>query len=652
MGLDEEQAGPAGGRVFISYARADRPRIEALVAALSEHGRVVWWDRHIAGGAAYAREIEAELRGADAVIVAWSAASVESDWVRDEAALARSLGRLVPVRLDRTAAPLGFGQYQLVDLSDWQGAADGAEIARLLHAIDHVAIGGPTSRTTSTPGSQPGSRRLLARRSLLWAGVAVVPAAAGAWWLAAHGAGFAGLGAPARSIAVLPFANLSGDAGQDYFSDGLSEELIGALARLGQLQVVARTSSFKFKGSKEDSHTIGGKLGVAYLLDGSVRRAGDQVRVGAQLVDAKSGFERWSQTYDRDMKDIFAVQSGIAQAVAEALKVQLLGGDIAALSRGGSSNSEAYDAYLRGRRLIDLGGLETTYRDALTNFDAAIADDPRFAAAHAARADALVTLADEFAGPDKQRALFDAALVSAKRGVELAPALAQAQATLGETLASASLDYPAAKQAYGRAMATGAGEADILMQAGLFSCMLGDFAPGLAAVRRATVLDPLNPRAFKFLGYGLRAARRYPEVIAAMRRALALSPGANGPHFYIGEALLCQGQLEAARIEYALEPVGWVRLTGQAIVLRKLGDTAGAEAALEALIADTNDVTIYQQAQIFAQWGEQEQALVALDAALKAGDSGLKQLKTDPMMDPLRSDPRFKRMLTRLGVGG
>jgi TolB-like protein/tetratricopeptide (TPR) repeat protein len=653
MGQESEPEAPAVRRVFVSYARADQTRVEALVGALSEHGLSVWWDGHIAGGAAYAREIETSLRAAVAVVVAWSAAAVQSDWVRDEAALARDLGRLVPVRLDDTPAPLGFGQYQLVDLARWDGRPDAPEIARLIHAIDRVAGVDTAAPLVPTPQARRGSAHGPARRAMLLGGLVLVPIAGlGAWWLTQRSGILSLKKAPPRSIAVLPFANLSGDAAQDYFSDGLSEELIGALARLGALQVVARTSSFKFKGSKEDSGAIGSKLGVAFLLDGSVRRDASQVRVSAQLVDARTGFERWSQIYDRELKDIFAVQSSIAQAVAEALKVQLLGGDIAALNRGGTVSPEAYDAYLQGRRLFDIGGVETSYRDALAKFDAAIAADPQFAGAHAARARVLVALGDEFVSPDKLRATYDAALASARRSVELAPALAEAQATLGQTLWNTTLNYPAAAKAYARAIATGGGEADILMAFGLFSCDGGDFGSGLAAVRRAATLDPLNPRVFKFLGYALTEARRYGEAIGPLRHALELSPGSNGAHKAIGDALLLQGDLNGAKREYASEPVPFLRLTGLAIVLRRLGDRAGAEAALAALLAGPNAVALYQQAQVFAQWGDGVRAFAALEAAYKAGDSGLVLLKTDPMMDPLRGDPRFAHLLSRLGLAG
>ncbi len=641
-----ESESRSGRRVFMSYASADRPRVERLVSALAARGYSVWWDRDISGGAAYARIIEQALKDCDVVIVAWSRASTESDWVRDEAAHGRDHSRLVPLQLDDAEPPLGFRQYQVVRFAGWDGAPGSPPMQQLLAALETPAPGPrPTPAAAPPPLTAIGPLR---RRGLLIGSAALGPAlAAGAWWLRQRELS----GPPAHSIAVLPFANLSGDAAQDYFSDGLSDELINALARLKPLQVVARTSAFKFKGSKAGSREIGARLGVAHILDGSVRREGALVRVATQLVEARTGFEAWSQTFDRDIKDILAVQSEIAQSVAAALKIHLLGADIATFALGGAASAEAYDDYLRGKRLFDAGGAEADYHQALALFDAAIAADAGYAAAHAARARTLLTLANQFTAPDRLRATYDEALASARQAVSLAPALADAQATLAAVLESGALDFAAAKQAYGRAMATGPGNADILTRFGQFSCEIGDFAPGLAAVRRAAVLDPLNPRVFRSLGYALVSARQFAEAITAMRRALELSPGAEGAHAAIGDALLLQGALPAARSEYALEPLAWLRLTGQAIVLRRLGDTPGAQAALAALQAQPDSVTLYQQAQVFAQWRDPDRALAALDQAYRSGDSGILLMKSDPLMDPLRADPRFTRLIDRLGLG-
>ncbi len=650
--------------VFISYKSEDRARVKPLVDALVAEGLTVWWDLQIEGGVAWREKIRQQLDTAACVLVVWSTYSVgpAGHFVQDEASRARRRGVYLPIALDEVEPPLGFGQDQVLRLVNWRGARNDDHFRDVVSAAKAVAA--------ATPRPAPLARARRVRRQrppalavAIGGGLALALVSGLVWTRApARLCDAAGLRCPSllgqtvaaapNSIAVLPLANLSGDPAQEYFSDGLSEEIISTLSRLGGLQVVGRTSSFRFKGAKDTSAEIGRKLGVTYLVDGSVRRDGIAVRVSAQLVDAKSGFERWSQTYDRDMKDIFAVQSGIAQAVAEALKVRLLGDDIAALSRGGTSSPAAYDSYLRGRRLIDTAASEDGYNDALAKFDAAIAADPKFAAAHALRARVLDVLANEYATPAELKPTFDSAMVSARRAVELAPDLADAQATLGQTLLNATLDFSRARPAYDRAIALGGGDADVLTRYGLFSCRAGDFGPGLTAARRATVLDPLNPRVFKSLGLALMAARQYPAAIDAMRRVLALSPGASGAHSTIADALLLQGQAAAARAEYALEPLSWEVQRGQAMVLRRLGDEPGAEAAFRALASRDNGVTAYQQAQVLAQWGQVDRAMVALQAAFDAGDSGVLWMSHDAMLDPVSGDPRFVRLLGRLGLRG
>jgi TolB-like protein/tetratricopeptide (TPR) repeat protein len=634
------------GHIFVSYARADRERVAPVVAALEALGRRVWWDSHLAGGSAYAREIEDALRSADAVVVVWSQTSARSDWVRDEATVGLELARLVPIRLDDAPPPLGFGQFHTINFSRWNGQADAPEVTQLIRAVDRTGevevhrIARPTSA----------HRNRLARRSLLIGAAAAPVLALGAWWVAGRPGLGGGPSAPAHSIAVLPFANLSGDATQDYFADGLTEELIGALARLPSLQVAGRTSSFKFKGSKDTSAAIGAKLGVAYLLDGSVRRAGDRARIGAELIDARSGFTRWSQDYDHDMKDVLATQASIAETVAEQLKGALLGGEIAALGAGGTSNPAAYDAYLQGKRVFDLGGGEDAFRAALAQFDVAVAADPGFAAAQAARARVLLTIGDEFSGPAAHDKLYAEALAAARRAVALAPGLAEAQATLADTLASAFLDFAGARAAYAQAIATGAGQSEVLTRYGLFHCDIGEPEAGLAAANRATILDPLNPRVFASLGSSSYVARKYPEAIAAVRQALAFSPGLNAAHERIGFALLQQGDPKAAAAEFGLEPVGWLKQTGLAIALHRLGDGAGATAAFRALTSDPDDFVYYQQAMVLAQWGKLDGAFAALESAIAGRDSGVVAIKADPSLDPLRADPRFAVVLRRLGL--
>jgi TolB-like protein len=387
--------------VFLSYARADQKQAAKLAEALEAAGLKVWWDTMIEGGAVFSKSIEAALSSSDAVIVGWSRTSVESDWVLDEAAKGRDFRKLVPVSFDGTAPPLGFGQYHSIDLSRWHGNADGAEIVGLIRAIASVTSKDIPAPPRPARGKSPPT--FVTRRALLvsTSGLAI----AGVAGLIAWRRGLIGgsVQPSGNSVAVLPFENLSGDPDQAYFSDGLSEEVRATLARNVMLLVMAETSSGKFRDRKDDAKTIAATLGVAFLLDGSVRRAGEVVRVAADLIDGATGFSRWSRTFDRSMRDIFAVQSEIADAVASALAAQVTAADAPVSangqelsSSGGTTNIAAYDEYLRGRALYDLSSDEAAERAALARFDAAIAADPNYAAAHAARSRSLTAIANQY----------------------------------------------------------------------------------------------------------------------------------------------------------------------------------------------------------------------------------------------------------------
>ena len=453
--------------------------------------------------------------------------------------------------------------------------------------------------------------------------------------------------APADSIAVLAFDNLSGDPSQDYFSDGVSEELRSALSRIAQLRVAARTSSTAFKNSNADAAAIGAKLAVAYILDGSVRRSGNKVRVGVQLIDAKTGLERWSQSYDRDMADILAVQASIANAVADALKIKLAGDFDASLGSGGTTNVAAHDHFLRGKALADRNGSEAEWRAALAEFDRAIAADPNYALAYAGRARALVAIANAFAPAAEVRRTFDEAVDAARRAVELAPGSAQTQAALGFVLTNARLDVGGARIAYDTAYKIAPGDAEVLSGYGRFAARYGDQAAGLAALRKAVELDPLNPRAYANLGIALYFARQYAAAIPPLTKALELSPSMSMAHAWRGSARLQLGQMAAAEADFAAEPLDWARYAAEAIAAHRTADRAGADAAFARLTA-LGDDTAYQQAQVLAQWGETQKALDMLELADRLGDSGLGYLSSDPMLDPLRAEPRFKALEKRL----
>ncbi|MCS6625436.1 TIR domain-containing protein [Roseibacterium beibuensis] len=634
----EASAADAGRRttVFLSYARADRARAEKLAAALSDAGLEVWWDALIEGGAAFAHSIRTELDTADVVIVAWSATSINSDWVRDEAAVGRERRRLVPLSLDGSEAPLGFRQYHVIDVSRWRGGAGAEEIAAIVRAV--------TTATGQPATTVPERRASVSRRGALWIGSGVVAALAGGGVLAWR-TGLGGGGTVGAGIVVLPFKNLGGDPGQAHLAEGLTEEVRAALARNEALKVVAATSSNAVHTETEDATAIAHKLGVAWLLEGSVQRSDDIVRISTNLTDGATGFSRWSNTVDRNLSDIFAVQTEIAGTVAEALSVRLATDTPAP---GGTTSVAAYEAYLKGRALFNAARDEASDREALANYDLAISTDGNFALAHAARSRSLAALAAEHAEASDLPGLYEEAISAARRVIAIAPDMAEGHSALGYALFTGKLDVAGARPAYDRAHALGRGDADILLLFALYCARGGRPAEAQAAITRALALDPLNPRTFRAAGSIDYSARRYEPGIAVLEKALALNPEISHAHGLIGNCLYFLDRTGEARAAYAAEPHDLFRLPGLAIADHRLGDIAAAKRSMAQLVEDLGDSALYQQAEVLAQWGEADAALAALERARAVGDSGLIYLSTDPMLDPLRRRPEFVRLLKEL----
>ncbi|MGB7738997.1 MAG: TIR domain-containing protein [Steroidobacteraceae bacterium] len=643
---------------FLSYSHADQDRVRLLANALEQAGINVWWDTLIEGGAVFAKSVEVALARCDAVIVAWSTVSVSSDWVLDEAAQGRDMRKLVPVSLDGTMPPLGFRQYLSVDLLSWRGDANAAQIATIVRGVEAVA-GRPADTATHqgklhAPSSPPPAR--LTRRTLLLAtGGTALAGVVGifAWRSGRLGGG--STAATGNSVAVLPFKNISGDVSQDYFSDGLSEELRSTLARNLKLQVMAQASSARFRDRAEDAVTIATRLGVAYLLDGTVRKSGEIARITADLIDGRTGFSRWSQSFDRSLHDIFAVQSEIARTVANALAAEMVpdpkvpAGSAGALAaEGGTRSAEAYDAYLRGRALYDLSADEASDRAALAQFDAAIAADPNYAPAHAARARSLTAIANQYGKAGQLQEFYESAIESAQRAIEIAPGLADAYSTLGFTLFQGRLDARGAREPFERSRELGAGEATVLARYAQYCARVGRKQDAAAAIQRALLLDKLNPLIHRAAGAIEYAARNYRASIPPARQALQMNPRMSRAHAAIGDALFMLGRHDEARAEYLVEPASDFGLTGLAVVEHQLGHLQSARDAF-AKIEREGDRVRYQQAQILAQWGQFDAAIERLQRARAIGDSGLVYARNDPWLDPLRGDPRFAGLLRSIG---
>lgn len=451
---------------------------------------------------------------------------------------------------------------------------------------------------------------------------------------------------PPRSIAVLPFVNMSRDQEQDYFSDGLTEELLNSLSRINELQVAARTSSFYFKGEHADLSTIAHKLNVASVLEGSVRRSGHTIRVTAQLSDAVTGYHLWSQTYDRDIGDVLRLQTDIANAVADALKVTLLGDVAAKIEVGETRNPAAFDAYLRGLK-ADRGGYdEKGLRDAVAGYSEAIRLDPYYALAYANRSLALSLLARFWEKGAGIRNYRERARVDARKAIALAPDLADGHLAFASLLED-SLEFTGAKREYEQALALAPGDAKLLRYFGKFAVEMGQIEAGLAAAHRAVVLDPLNSLNHLALGRAECSARRYDDALLTLKQAKALAPDDAGINAWLGYAYYYSGDFQSARGACESAEPGDKEICS-AMVYNKLGRQADAETILAKFQADWGDSQALFYAMIYAQWGDTARALDWLETAMRLRDPYLEKLKTNPIFDPLRKEPRFQAIVRDL----
>jgi TolB-like protein len=453
-----------------------------------------------------------------------------------------------------------------------------------------------------------------------------------------------------NAVAVLPFANLSGDASRDYLADGIAAEIRAELARNDRLVVVAQASSDKFRDRHDDARSITRQLGVAYLLDGNVQAVGGRMRVAAELINGETGFTLWSSQFDRPAADIFSVQDEIAAAVTAALVSRLFGGSSArGREQGGTGNVAAYDAYLKGRHLFDQASGEGSDRDALAAFAEALALDPAYGLAQAARARSLTVIANLYLQGAARRDTFAQAIAAGKAATTTAPLCAEAHSALGFAIFNGALNARAARPAYDRAAELGAGDADVLARFAIYSARCGRIAVARPAAARAAQLDPLNARTAWLAGEVEYIARNNAGAVKLIERGLALNPGQSVAHWALGAARLALGDVPGAAMAFGSEPNGLFRLTGEAIVAQRQGHMAEAKAALARLVTDNGDAGLYQQAQVYSAWGQKEPALACLLRARASGDAGVMYARGDPLLDPLRGDARFKTLLFDLG---
>jgi TolB-like protein/DNA-binding winged helix-turn-helix (wHTH) protein/Tfp pilus assembly protein PilF len=449
------------------------------------------------------------------------------------------------------------------------------------------------------------------------------------------------------SIAVLPFADMSPGKDQEYFSDGLAEQLIHELAKEPGLKVVGRSSAFQFKGRNEDLRAVGRKLGVANVLEGSVRRDGNHLRITAELIKADDGFQLWSQTYDREISDVFAVQDEISRSTTEALQLKLLGSSSQAVpSTVRSANPEAYQTYLQASYFTGRGTGKEDLGKALAYSDAAIKLDDKYAPTWALRASVQNMMAQY--GLTEVSEGYRKARDDAERAIALDPTSASAYLALAQTQIFYDWDWDAANTCLTKAAVLEPSNAEVFSIRSHLSVVLGNLDEAIKLAEQAVALEPLRANSHLSLGYMLFLSGRYHEARAELQKALDLNPQAARVHVSLAKIFIAEGKPQLALAEIEKEPSGWGKLTGQVLVYRALGREQDSNTALAKLIGKHDTDSAYQIARAYAFRGESDRSFEWLERAYKQRDSGLPDIKTDPLLKNLRHDPRYTELLKKM----
>ena len=451
-----------------------------------------------------------------------------------------------------------------------------------------------------------------------------------------------------RSIAVLPFADMSPNQDQEYFTDGLSEELLNLLAKIPELKVASRSSAFQFKDKGVDILEAGKQLKVAHILEGSVRKDGNQLRITAQLIKADDGFHLWSETYDRELKSVFAIQDEIATAVVAALKLTLLGESL----KVRQTNSESYAQYLQGRYFFNLRG-EENYQKAAAAYQAALAIDGEYAPALAGLSKVYLEQADygyinAIEGMVLSRTM-------AERALSLDPNSAEVWASLGRIRWAYDWNWEGAEEADRKALALEPGNVDVITQSARVSSTYGRLDNTIELNRRAIMLDPLSLRPLSNLGLSYKDAGRLDEAKTTFQKLVELNPNYPGAQMNLGEILIQKGDPEAGLKEMEKESSEVWKSYGLALAYEALAqeDTAlkdKAREALNAFIDDYGSVGAFQVGEIYAFAGDIDQSFEWLERAYKQRDGGMTALLSDQLLKNLHADPRWEPLLDKMGL--
>lgn len=601
-------SGSGSNEVFISYARSSEAQARRIAELLRSLGLGVWWDDDLPAHRSYGDVIEERLRAAKAVLVLWSADAAKSQWVRAEADAARNAGTLVQISLDGIMPPMPFNQIQCAALDHWNGDANAAGWRKVYDSVLEL-VG--KSRAQAAAKARP-----------------------------------AGL-----TICVLPFATVGNDTDQEYFSDGITEDLILGLSQISSLRVVARNTSFTFKGKPMDITALATQLRVSHVLEGSVRKAGDRVRIIAQLIDAKTGHHLWAERFDRELTDVFRIQDEISEAIVSQLKVKLLPGELGPPKH--VPNAKAYEATLKARHCWNRG-TEAALQDAVALFHEAALHDPDYARAYAGLADSYVLLGN-YTYVDPQIA-YAQAREAAERALSIDPELADAHASLG--LISFVHDWNAAQAE--RHLRT-AVELDptLPMARHHLSRLLSATAQheeAIAHARAAAESDPLSLAASVQVATSLGLAGHSAEAVEVLEKALSLFPSGFRIYYRLVFVFASLGRPEdslaaaheavrvGGRTMFALGALGYANAAAgrQEEALAIVGE-------MEAVAAERY-VCPFDIAAIYSAMGENDAAIRWLHKALKMRDHAMLFVAVDPALEQLRSDSRFADIVQQVWV--
>ena len=643
-------AGPAQD-VFLSYSRDDRPRAAKIKGMLEAAGISVWWDDMLEGGTRFLSTTEYHLENCAAVVVLWSEISVTSHWVSDEATRGRDRGVLVPVTIDGTMPPLGFRQFQVLDLANPDAPSYKAEAQKLINSVAarRTAGGGETSSKpalgsvapTSVISAQPKTSR---RGALIGGGAAIVGLAGVAAW---QGGVFGSGDAAIKRVAVMPFDIENTVPEQKSLLASIASEVRTRLSRNPLLHVAAQTSSRALKDAGKTASEICEELQVDYLITGRASLQGQRIDVSGELIEGQTDRTVLPIDIVGPIASVLSLQSKIVSDVIRELTSA--DDEDASAKAGGTEIISAYDAFLRGSELYASGLSEETDRGALAKFDEAIAIDPAYAAAHAMRGRTLALIANLYGNPGEIAAMYEEAAESAREATRQAPQYAGGHGVLGDILANRQLNMKAARGAFETSAQLGQGSAELLIRFAIYQGRMGDFVEARKATSSALALDPLNPGVFRLAGRIEYDSGAYDAALRHLNTSLTIQENTSYTNYLVGITHLAMGDHAAAKAAFEAERRFVWKKTGLSIADHKLGNIAAAQDHFAELKERQGAKSSYQYMQIHAQWGEQEAALDALDAAWAARDSGLVEARNDPLLDPIRGTDRFAATLAQIG---